>query len=96
MIFEDHIATSLNLKIEDIDSKRMLVKVNLGKGNKDRYTLLSKTVLEDLRIYYKTYKPKEWLFEGQFKDKVHGGVSKDDSARFSLPGNWNFKPRRRS
>ncbi len=59
----------LNLKIEDIDSKRMLVKVNLGKGNKDRYTLLSKTVLEDLRIYYKAYKPKEWLFEGQFKDQ---------------------------
>ena len=36
-------------------------------------------------------KPKE-----QLKDKVHGGVSKDDSARLSLPSNWNLEPRRRS
>ena len=54
----------LNLKITDIDSKRMLIRVTAAKGNKDRMTLLSKTVLEDLRIYFKEYKPKNWLFEG--------------------------------
>ena len=54
----------LNLKITDIDSKRMLIRVTASKGNKDRMTLLSKTVLEDLRIYFKEYKPKKWLFEG--------------------------------
>jgi len=57
----------LNLKLTDIESKRMLIRVQDAKGNKDRYTLLSETVLKDLRNYYKQYKPKEYLFEGQHK-----------------------------
>lgn len=59
----------LNLKLTDIDSKRMLIKVNDAKGNKDRYTLLAKSVLEDLRKYYVKYKPSKYLFEGQKKEK---------------------------
>jgi site-specific recombinase XerD len=55
----------LNLKISDIDSSRMLIRVVDAKGNKDRYTLLSETILKDLRIYYKEFKPKTYLFEGQ-------------------------------
>jgi len=55
----------LNLKISDVDSKRMLVKVVGGKGNKDRYTLLSKSTLEDLRLYFKEWKPQDYLFEGR-------------------------------
>ena len=54
----------LNLKVNDIDSNRMLIRVENGKGGKDRYTLLSKITLEDLRKYYKAYKPSEFLFEG--------------------------------
>lgn len=54
----------LNLKISDVDSKRMLILVKDSKGNKDRNTLLSKTALEHLRIYYKQYKPTTFLFEG--------------------------------
>lgn len=57
----------LELKLTDIDSKRMLVHIRAAKGGKDRHSLLSKTVLTDLRAYYKTYKPKVYLFEG-----VHG------------------------
>ncbi len=57
----------LNLKLTDIESKRMLIRVRDAKGNKDRYTLLSETILKDLRKYYKQYIPKEYLFEGQFK-----------------------------
>lgn len=53
----------LNLKIEDIDSKRMLIKIRQAKGNKDRYTVLNKSVLKDLRLYYSTYKPTNYLFE---------------------------------
>ncbi len=53
----------LNLKLEDIDSKRMLLRVRLAKGNKDRYSVLNKTVLKDLRLYYKAYKPTNYLFE---------------------------------
>ncbi|PKG44306.1 tyrosine-type recombinase/integrase, partial [Psychroflexus sp. MES1-P1E] len=62
----------LSLKIEDIDSKRMLVRVKQAKGNKDRITLLSQNALQDLRSYYKTWKPKEYLFEGQKGGKYSG------------------------
>ena len=54
----------LNLAITDIDSKRMMVKVRSAKVNKDRYTVLSKSPLEDLRAYYTSYHPKTFLFEG--------------------------------
>lgn len=57
----------LNLKLTDIESKRMLIKVQNSKGNKDRYTLLSEKILKDLRMYYKQFNPKEYLFEGQSK-----------------------------
>ena len=54
----------INLNIENIDSKRMLIRVENGKGGKDRYTLLSKKLLVDLRNYYKKWKPNKYLFEG--------------------------------
>ena len=54
----------LNLKINDIDSKRMQVFIRQAKGRKDRYTLLSKKMLPILRQYFAEYRPKEWLFEG--------------------------------
>ncbi len=59
----------LNLKLEDIESKRMLIRVRDAKGNKDLYTLLSEKLLKDLRLYYKEYQPKKYLFEGQTKDQ---------------------------
>jgi len=52
------------LKISDIDSKNMLIKVVQGKGAKDRFTILSQQVLQELRAYYIIYKPKEFLFNG--------------------------------
>ena len=55
----------LNLKISDIDSSRMLIHIKDAKGNKDRFTILSETVLKDLRIYYKEWKPKTFLFESR-------------------------------
>ena len=59
----------LNLKLSDIDSKRMLIKIRGGKGKKDRYSLLSNNVLIHLREYFIAYKPKDWLFEGQHGEK---------------------------
>lgn len=56
----------LHLKIEDIDSKRMMVHVRDAKGGKDRMTLLSSRLLKELRLYYKYFKPKEYLIEGQY------------------------------
>jgi integrase/recombinase XerD len=55
----------LSLKPVDIDSKRNLVHIRLGKGKKDRVVPLSGRVLEMLREYYTAYKPQLWLFEGQ-------------------------------
>lgn len=54
----------IHLKLTDIDSKRMLITVKNGKGGKDRVTVLSPTILSDLRDYYKAYKPVKFLFEG--------------------------------
>jgi len=55
----------LNLKITDIQSDRHLLLVRDAKGNKDRTTILSEKTLLLLRKYYRQYKPKEYLFEGQ-------------------------------
>jgi site-specific recombinase XerD len=55
----------VNLKIEDIDSKRMLIHIKNAKGRKDRIVPLSQKVLELLRQYFKEYKPKLYLFNGQ-------------------------------
>ncbi|WP_105613993.1 tyrosine-type recombinase/integrase [Vallitalea okinawensis] len=57
-----------NLKIKDIDSHRMIVKINQGKGRKDRITSLSSLMLDQLRDYYKVYHPQEWLFENRDKN----------------------------
>lgn len=59
----------INLKLKDIDSKRMVINVRHGKGNKDRMSLLSEKVLTLLREYFLKYKPREWLFEGQFGEQ---------------------------
>ena len=56
----------VNLKITNIDSKRMLVHIEAAKGKKDRYVTLPSSVLNDLRNYYRTYKPQIYLFEGQY------------------------------
>ena len=54
----------LNLKPRDIDSQRGFIKVYQGKGKKDRLVPISEKTIEMLREYYKKYKPKVWLFEG--------------------------------
>jgi integrase/recombinase XerD len=59
------ISEVINLKIKDIDSQRMQIRIEQGKGKKDRYTLLSAKTLALLRTYFIAYKPKEYLFEGQ-------------------------------
>ena len=57
----------LNLKLNDIDSKRGLIIIRQAKGRKDRVAPLSEKILELLRQYYNVYKPNVWLFEGQDK-----------------------------
>lgn len=64
----------VNLRIEDIHSDRMLIHVRNGKGNKDRFTLLSPRLLDELRTYWLSYRPESWLFPGWRSDK-HLSVS---------------------
>jgi len=68
----------LNLKLNDIDSKRGLVVIRKAKGRKDRVTPLSEKILNLLRDYFKAYQPKEWLFEGQ------SGVGQYDERSLAL------------
>jgi integrase/recombinase XerD len=55
----------LSLRPKDIDSKRNILKIINAKGKKDRIIPISENIIEMLRAYYKLYKPKIWLFEGQ-------------------------------
>lgn len=55
----------INLKIEDIDSKRMIINIKQAKGRKDRIVPLSKPLLQILRTYYKEERPHIFLFNGQ-------------------------------
>jgi len=52
----------VKLKVSDIDSERMMVKVEQGKGKKDRYTTLSQRLLSELRTYWKEHRSPTWLF----------------------------------
>lgn len=59
----------IHLKIHDIETKdgKMRIRINKGKGSKDRYTILSNTILDELRRYFKMCKPKIYLFNGRLK-----------------------------
>ena len=86
------VGEAVRLRVTDIDSPRMLIRVEQGKGKKDRYTLLSPRLLDELRQYYRVYRPTEWLFPQRGKDtpmatatalriyyaaKVRAGIHKD-------------------
>jgi site-specific recombinase XerD len=58
------ISEAVSLKLAAIDSERMVIRVEAGKGRKDRYVTLSPTLLRLLRTYWKAARPKEWLFPG--------------------------------
>ena len=55
----------VNLKVTDIDSARMLIRVEQGKGRKDRYVMLAPDLLELLRQWWRVKRPRGWLFPGQ-------------------------------
>lgn len=86
------VSEAVQLKVTDIDGGRMTVRVEQGKGRKDRYTTLSPRLLQDLREYWRAYRPPHWLFPGQpperhmpsetaysiyIKAKLKAGVKKD-------------------
>ena len=58
-----------HLRLSDIDSQRQLIRIRQGKGHKDRQVMLSPTLLEALRIYWKSYRPTVWLFPGESPER---------------------------
>ncbi len=58
-----------HLKVSDIDSERNLIRVSQGKGQKDRYTILSQVYLSKLKTYWNIHRPTTWLFPGTNKSK---------------------------
>lgn len=62
------ILEATRLKLSEIDSRRMTIRVHQGKGKKDRYVMLSSKLLAILRDYWKEYRPSSWLFYGKTKN----------------------------
>lgn len=58
-----------HLRVADVDSSRMVIRVRAGKGAKDRYVMLSPHLLELLRAYWKAARPSGWLFPGRDPDR---------------------------
>jgi site-specific recombinase XerD len=72
-----------HLKVSDIDSKRMLIFVR-GKGDKDRYTVLGKSALKILRLYWSAYHPAEWLFPSRNLNEPFSNSSVQKAFKASL------------
>ena len=71
------IGEALNLKLKDLDSERMVILIENAKGMKDRYVPLSEKLVLHLREYYKIYRPKNYLFEGQYGGKYTQSSSRN-------------------
>ena len=82
----------LNLKPNDIDSKRGIVIIRQSKGKKDRIAPLSPKILEMLREYYIGYKPKTWLFEGQLENTKYDERSLSNVLKQALTKSRISKP----
>jgi site-specific recombinase XerD len=62
------VSEACRLRPGDIDSRRMLIHVRLGKGRKDRFVTLSRRLLESLRVYWRAHRPPDYLFPGKGLD----------------------------
>jgi Site-specific recombinase XerD len=83
----------INLKITDIHSDRGLIRIENTKGQKDRYSLLSVPLLEQLREYYKQFRPQNWLFEGPIAGNQYSATS---IAKILNEASWKAGIRRKT
>ena len=77
------VSEAVNLKITDIDSERMTIRVEHGKGGKDRYVMLSPRLLEVLRSYWRVARPRYWLFPGRDASRPLNPVSLHRACRLA-------------
>jgi integrase len=78
------IQEALDLKVTDIDSKRMIINIREGKGGHPRQVMLSPKLLEWLRAYWKQRKPKDWLFPGMRSDRLLIEIDREEPAGLVL------------
>lgn len=82
----------VNLQVRDIDSTRMMIMVRNGKGKKDRYTILSQRLLDELRTYWKQYRPASILFPGK---EPHRPMAKASVQKMYYKAKQNAKIRKK-
>src|SRR4029077_19247207 len=75
------ISEAVHLTPAAIDSQRMTIRVEQGKGRKDRYVMLSPKRLEILRDYYRRFRPKQWLFPGDLPGQPITASAVEDACR---------------
>jgi integrase/recombinase XerD len=75
------ISEAVHLKVADIDSERMVIRVEQGKGQKDRFVMLSPKLLKVLRAWWPVEKPKQWLFPGDRVDSHITRVAVEDACQ---------------
>lgn len=81
----------INLKIEHIDSRNMLIHIKSGKGRKDRSVMLDQKVLDAMREYFKEYRPTEYLFNGQKSLKYSASSIQQFVKTYAIKGNIKKK-----
>lgn len=86
------ISEAIRLKPTAIDSQRMVIRVEAGKGEKDRYVMLSPRLLELLRDYWKAARPKEWLFPGEQSGQPISKCAVEHACRQALERSGINKP----
>ena len=75
------VSESVSLKIADIDSQRMLLRIEQGKGQKDRYSMLSPRLLAVLRTYWRAQRPRYWLFPSWRENQHLSAASLQNACR---------------
>jgi integrase/recombinase XerD len=63
------VSETLHLQVPDLDSQRRMIRIEPGKGHRDRYVPLSPKLLQLLRTYWRKLRPQPWLFPGQFPNQ---------------------------
>ena len=86
------VSEAVRLKPTEIDSHRMVIRVELGKGQKDRYVMLSPKLLEILRAWWRLEKPKPWLFPGQFPGRHISTEAVEDACHEARQASRISKP----
>jgi integrase len=84
---EQETSRAVALAPSAVDSKRMVIRVEQGKGQKDRYTMLSPKLLEILRAWWRVERPKDWLFPSDFPGQhITSGAVERECQRNWSPG----------